>query len=121
MPWWSWVVLGILLLGAELIIVDAAFYLVFIGIASVITGFIVAAGLGMEPWVEWIIFAALALFAMVAFRRRLYAKLRGNLPGYEATPTGKTIRVETDLAPGDTCRQALRGVQVKTVRLQSHQ
>ena len=34
MPWWGWIIFGALLLGSELLIVDAGFYLVFIGIAA---------------------------------------------------------------------------------------
>ena len=34
MPWWGWMIVGALLLGSELMIVDAGFYLVLIGIAA---------------------------------------------------------------------------------------
>jgi len=30
MPWWGWIIFGALLLGSELMFIDAAFYLVFI-------------------------------------------------------------------------------------------
>ena len=40
MPWWGWIIFGALLLGSELLIVDAGFYLVFIGIAAAITGLV---------------------------------------------------------------------------------
>ena len=33
MTWWSWMVLGAVLLGVELFAIDAQFYLVFLGIA----------------------------------------------------------------------------------------
>ena len=34
MAWWSWMVLGAVLLAAELFAVDAQFYLVFLGVSA---------------------------------------------------------------------------------------
>ena len=34
MAWWSWCILGVVLLGIELLAVDAQFYLVFAGLAA---------------------------------------------------------------------------------------
>ena len=38
MTWWSWMVLGALLLGAELFAIDAQFYLVFLGVSAILVG-----------------------------------------------------------------------------------
>ena len=43
MTWWSWMVLGALLLGAELIAIDAQFYLIFLGVAAVLRRHLVEA------------------------------------------------------------------------------
>ena len=109
MPWWGWIILGALLLGAEVLGVDAAFYLMFIGLAAVITGFLEVAGLNLEPWVQWVVFAVIALVLMVFFRKKLYAKLRGGGVGYEVGPAGETIRLEQNLEPGERGRIAYRG------------
>jgi membrane protein implicated in regulation of membrane protease activity len=109
MPWWGWIILGALLLGAELLGVDAAFYLVFIGLAAVITGFIEIAGLNLEPWLQWVVFAVIALVLMVLFRKKVYASLRGGGVGYEVGPAGETIRLEHPLAPGEKGRISYRG------------
>ena len=34
MTWWAWMILGAVLLGAELFAVDAQFYLVFLGVSA---------------------------------------------------------------------------------------
>ena len=68
MPWWGWIIFGALLLGSELMFIDAAFYLVFIGLAATITGLAGLLGLGLEYWAQWILFAGLSLVAMVLFR-----------------------------------------------------
>jgi len=111
MPWWGWMIVGALLLGSELLIVDAGFYLVFIGIAAAITGLVELAGLGLEPWVQWILFSAIALVLMVFFRKKIYAKLRGSGIGYETGPTGEIVTVEQPLQPGETGRLAYRGTE----------
>ena len=109
MPWWGWMIIGALLLGAELLGVDAAFYLVFIGFAAVLTGLLELAGLGLEPWVQWVVFSVISIVLMVLFRKKLYARLRGSGVGYETGPAGETIRVEQSLQPGESGRIAYRG------------
>ena len=109
MPWWGWIIVGALLLGAELLGVDAAFYLVIIGLAAAVTGLLELAGLGMAAWVQWIVFAVIAIVFMVLFRKKLYAMLRGGGVGYEVGPAGETIRVEQALAPGEKGRISYRG------------
>ena len=110
MPWWSWMILGAVLLGAELLVVDAAFYLVFLGVAAAITGLAVLLGLGaMAPWAQWLVFGILALITMVTFRQRLYNKLRGNTPDYGDGIGGEVIRLNAALPVGESCRHEYRG------------
>jgi membrane protein implicated in regulation of membrane protease activity len=111
MPWWGWIIFGALLLGSELLIVDAGFYLVFIGIAAAITGLIELAGAGLEPWVQWILFSVISLALMVLFRKKLYDKLRGSGVGYETGPVGEIVTLEQVLEPGDKGRLAFRGTE----------
>lgn len=109
MPWWGWVIVGLVLLGSELLIVDAAFYLVFVGIAAIVTGLMGLLGLGLQPWAQWLVFAALALMAMVFFRGRVYQMFRGTTADYDAGLVGEIVRLEESLMPGDSCRLTYRG------------
>jgi membrane protein implicated in regulation of membrane protease activity len=109
MPWWGWIIFGAFLLGSELVVVDAAFYLVFIGIAAMLTGIVDLAGLQLEFWEQWMLFAGLALLSMVMFRKKLYQQIRGGEPGFDASPTGEILKLEENLQPGDSCRMELRG------------
>ena len=111
MPWWGWMILGALLFGSELLIVDAGFYLVFIGLAAALTGLVELAGLGLEPWVQWALFSVLALVSMVLFRQKLYSKLRGSGVGYEVGPAGEVVTVEQTMQPGESGRLAYRGTE----------
>jgi len=98
--------------------IDAAFYLVFIGLAAIITGVVGLSGMNLEHWVQWILFAGLSLVAMVLFREQLYKKLRGgNSVGYQTGPAGETIKLEEDLAPGDSGRISYRGTTWKIMNM----
>lgn len=109
MPWWGWVVLGLFLLGSELLGVEAAFFLVFIGISALMTGLAVLSGVPMEPWVQWVLFSTLAVISMVLFRKKLYDRLRGQTPDYQVGPSGETVQLQQALAPGERCRLTYRG------------
>jgi membrane protein implicated in regulation of membrane protease activity len=110
MPWWGWLVLGIGLLGVELFVVDAQFYLVFIGVAAALVGLLGLAGSTMPQWAQWLLFAALSIVTMVAFRKRVYAVVRGRGGQVEApVTTGDRVRVPIRLEPGQSGRVDYRG------------
>jgi len=108
-PWWGWIIVGAFLLGAELLGVDAAFYLIFIGAAAILVGLLELAGAAMAAWVQWLVFAVLALLSMLLFRGRLYRRFRGVARDYDAGPAGQRLRLGEDLAPGESCRMDFRG------------
>jgi inner membrane protein len=109
MQWWAWIAVGAILLGSEMTVVSAQFYLVFIGAAALVVGFLDLAGVHADTWLQWTIFAVLATVSMVGFRRRVYERLRGNLPGMKAGPEGETVILPAALPPGETCRLEFRG------------
>jgi membrane protein implicated in regulation of membrane protease activity len=109
MAWWLWIVLGAALLAAELFLVDAQFYLVFLGAAAIVVGFADVAGLGGPNWVEWLGFAALSVALLMAFRERLRAKLRPAGSGFRDTLVGETGVARETLAPGARGGAELRG------------
>ena len=45
MQWWAWIAVGAILLGSEMTLVNAQFYLVFIGSAALVVGLMDLAGL----------------------------------------------------------------------------
>jgi membrane protein implicated in regulation of membrane protease activity len=104
MSWWSWVIAGAILLGAELAVVDAQFYLVFIGAAGLLTGLVTVLAPGLAPAAQWLLFGALAIVSMVAFRARIYALVRGNTPSVRTGPVGATLTLPQALAPGESCQ-----------------
>jgi membrane protein implicated in regulation of membrane protease activity len=109
MQWWAWIAVGAILLGSELTFVNAQFYLVFIGAAALIVGFLGLATPLSAVWLQWTLFAVLAGVSMIGFRRRVYERMRGHLPGMNAGPKGETVILPEALAAGESCRLEYRG------------
>ena len=110
MPWWGWLIVGIGLLGVEMFFIDAQFYLVFLGASATIVGLLGLAGVTMPDWTQWLLFAAVAIFSMFAFRRRLYGLVRGRSGHVQERIThGDKVIVPVQLAPQQSCRVDYRG------------
>jgi membrane protein implicated in regulation of membrane protease activity len=103
-------VLGIGLLGVEMFVIDAQFYLVFVGLSAAVVGLLGLFGLDLPEWAQWLVFSALAVAAMVSFRRRLYELVR-NRSGHveERLTVGDRVRLESRLEPGESGRVEYRG------------
>jgi len=109
MPWWGWIIIGIVLLCAELFAIDAQFFLVFIGIGALIVGLGQLLGLDLPMWGQWLLFAALSVGAMFTLRRQLYEKLRMRAVGTAALGVGDSVVIAEELSPGSSCRTEYRG------------
>src|SRR5512134_506025 len=98
MPWWGWILVGTLLLAGELFVVEADFYLVFLGFAAVVVGVLDLAGLGGPLWLEWLLFAGIAVVSTVFFRQRVYRRLRPAAGGDVGdSVAGQTVLVRQEL------------------------
>ena len=110
MPWWAWMVLGIGLLGVEMFVIDAQFYLVFIGLSAAVVGLLGLVGVDMPQWAQWLAFGVLAIVAMVGFRKRVYSLVRGNAGHVEERLTlGDRVVIPSRLEPGQSGRVEYRG------------
>jgi membrane protein implicated in regulation of membrane protease activity len=109
MAWWGWCILGMVLLGAELLAVDAQFYLVFAGLAAVTVGLLGLVGLELPVVGQWLAFAVLAVAAMFTLRRPIYAKLMNRPFSNVNTDIDQRVVLTQELAPGKTCRIEYRG------------
>ena len=83
MTWWSWLILGAVLLGAELFAVDAQFYLVFLGVSAAIVGLAGLFGGGMPDMPPGAVPGGGALPAGLP-----PGALPGGLPGFGGVPAG---------------------------------
>lgn len=111
MPWWGWLVIGAMLLGAEMFVIDAQFYLVFFGLAAALVGFLGLVGVELSAAAQWLAFALLSIAAMLGFRKRVYEKIRKPGAGEVDQPLrmGDRVTLGARLEPGETCRVEYRG------------
>jgi membrane protein implicated in regulation of membrane protease activity len=104
MQWWAWIAVGAVLLGFELAFIDAQFYLVFVGGAALVVGFLDLTGLLPLDWLQWAAFGSLSLLSVMIFRRRIYGSLRRKLPDLHQGPVGGSVVLPAELQPGASCR-----------------
>ncbi len=109
MVWWGWCIFGVVLLGLELLAVDAQFYLVFAGLAAVVVGLLGLVGLELPIAGQWLLFAVVAVTAMFTLRRPIYAKLMNKPFGNVSTDVDQRVVLTQELPPGKSCRIEYRG------------
>jgi membrane protein implicated in regulation of membrane protease activity len=109
MPWWLWMIAGMALLLAELVL-PSDFFLFFFGLAAVLVGVLVGVGLGGPAWLPWLLFGVLAIAAVLGLRRPLRQRFaRGVPPATGDRLLGEIARLASDLAPGEVGKAELRG------------
>jgi membrane protein implicated in regulation of membrane protease activity len=109
MPPWAWLVLGVGAFAVEMFVIDAQFYLVFLGAAAAIVG-LLAVVIPIPDSVQWLIFAALSIITMLTFRQRLYRLVRERSGHVEERLTlGDQVRVPVRLEAGESCRVEYKG------------
>ncbi len=114
---WGWLIIGFVLMGAELTAVDAAFYLIFVGAAAILMGILGLVGVSLPIWGQWVLFSVLAVGSMVLFRQKLYDRLRGGAAGFDGSAAGATVAVKEVVPPGGRTRVRLRGSQWTAVNV----
>ena len=109
MPWSAWMLLGMALLLAELVL-PTDFFLFFFGVAALLVGMLVGSGLAGPAWLPWMLFAVLAIASLLVLRRPLRERLtRGASSSGKDRLIGEVARLVDDLRPGDVGRAELRG------------
>jgi len=109
MTWWGWMILGAVMLGAELFAIDAQFYLVFLGISAALVGLADLVGITLPDWAQWTAFAALSLMSFFTFRKSLYAKIHAGALGFQGGISGDTVNIEEEIEIGGEARINHRG------------
>jgi len=109
MPWWGWIVLGALLLGAELFVIPTDFFLVFLGGSAIAVGAVAWLGIALSPAAQWLLFAALAVVSLVFFRRRFAARMAQPANPRVEGLVGEVGTAREPIAAGGTGSVELRG------------
>jgi membrane protein implicated in regulation of membrane protease activity len=107
LAWWMWLVVGVVLLLAEMA-APGGFYLFFFGVGAMAVGLLAAADLAGPLWLQLLLFAGVSVLALLLFRQRLLQTF--HKPGKEVdTMVGEAGVLLADLAAGDTGKIELRG------------
>jgi membrane protein implicated in regulation of membrane protease activity len=107
--WWHWLVLGLLLLVAEMA-ASGGFYFIFFGVAAVLIGLLASADMAGPFWAQLLMFSVLSLATLALFRARLLRWLQLDLQMPEVDSLMGEIGVVTEpLVPGLVGKIELRG------------
>ncbi len=110
MSWWLWMVLGVALLVVE-VTVDAAFWLLFVGLSAIVVGLGGWLGLTAPPAVQWLVFAGLSLVLLYFLRDRLRAWMLRRKEGPVEVVVGEQATAASTMAPGGAGKAMLRGAE----------
>jgi membrane protein implicated in regulation of membrane protease activity len=109
MAWWLWILLGLALIGGELVGVGG-FYLVFPGAGALLVGALVLLGGGGTAGTQWLVFSLASVFSALFFRKPLLEYFKRKLPARRDDElVGETAIAAESIAAGDVGRAELRG------------
>jgi membrane protein implicated in regulation of membrane protease activity len=108
MTWWLWILVGLVLLGLE-VLTPGGFFVLFFGLAAIVVGLLEGVGLGGPAWLQWLLFSLLSIGSLVLFRRRLVQRLRTPDVAGVGGLVGDVAVLLEDLPPGAVGKAELRG------------
>ena len=107
--WWLWLLLGLVLLGVEML-TPGGFYFLFFGVAALVVGILAGLGAGGPLWAQLVVFSVLSVACLFVLRPYL---VRWTGSGEQPDPVdkleGQVAMLVDDLAPGAYGKAELRG------------
>jgi inner membrane protein len=110
MIWWYWMLVGLVLLGAEMV-TPGGFYILFFGLAALVVGTAAGVGLIQAEWLQWLLFSGVAILSLLVFRGPLLAWIKTRdkeMPTVDSM-VGENAMLLEDLAPKGTGKVELHG------------
>jgi inner membrane protein len=108
MPWWLWMLFGLVLLIVE-VQLSGGFYLMFFGIGALCVGFLVAIGLAEADWLQWLLFSILSVVTLAFLRRPIMMRLAPAGSDRVDSLVGETATASEDIPSGGVGKAELRG------------
>ena len=107
--WWHWLVLGLVLVVAE-IAMAGGFYIIFFGIGAIIVGALAGVGRAGPVWMQVLLFTAISIGSLALFRGRLLKMVQGDpqAPSVDQL-VGEVAIATADITPGGVGMVELRG------------
>jgi membrane protein implicated in regulation of membrane protease activity len=107
MPWWVWVLFGLLLLAIEL--ASSTLHIGLFAIGAFTVALLVAVGIEMPLWAELMTFTIVSVVAIVVVRPILIRKLGLNQKKIVDTLIGEQALTLEDIAPAGFGKAEMRG------------
>jgi len=110
MVWWSWIILGLALVAAE-VLLPTDFFFLFFGFAALLIGGVAAMGAVESAPLQWLLFSLAAAAALMFFRGPLLARFKGTAREAQDVDSmvGETAVALDDITPGSVGKAELRG------------
>ncbi len=109
MTWWMWILIGLVAIGAELVI-PGGVVLAFFGAVALLVGVLSALGLGGPLWFQWLLFSSLSLISLVTLRKPILRWMaQGPKPSDLDSLVGQEVHLTEPLAAGAEGKVELRG------------
>jgi inner membrane protein len=107
--WWHWIVVGLLLVLAEMA-TAGGFYVIFFGVAALLVGILSAFGIAGPAWAQMLLFSILSVSSLAIFRGRLlkWMQLDPQRPAVDPL-IGEIGLTQEDIIAGGVGRLELRG------------
>ncbi len=109
LTWWTWLILGLVLMVAELLL-PTGFFLFFFGVGAVVTAFLALAGLLSSFHAQGLAFIVISLFCVFLLRKPLLAKFhfRNRIHSVDSL-VGETATALEAIAPQAIGKVEMRG------------
>ncbi len=108
MPWWAWILAGVVLLFLELSV--GTFYLFFLGVAAIAVGLFALFGIGGPLWLELLLFVILSTGLLLLLRRPLMGKFKVQTGSRDVDLLVGELAVASEtIVPGNLGKVTMRG------------
>ena len=113
MLWWHWSILGLSLIGVEILTLGGLgnFYFLFFGVAALMVSGLTWAGLIEAAWLQWFLFAILGIISLLVMKKSLWNKksMNGKDDPIVDSMVGEMATVLEPLAPRALGKVEVRG------------
>ena len=109
MTWWMWILIGLTCFVLELM-TPGGVIMLFFGVAGLLVGLLVAAGLGGPVWFQVLAFSILSIVSLLTLRGPILRRMKSGGQSLKIdTLVGKEVVLLESLVAGDVGKAELRG------------
>lgn len=116
MEWWIWLLLGLLLLLAELV-TPGGFYIIFFGVGAIIVGILTGFQAAGPTWFQFILFSIVSVVSLWLFREKLLQLTRARSSETVDNLVGETAVLLEDILANGIGKAEMRGTSWNTRNL----